>query len=177
MKKGQPNDKRPVILETAAALRHITKPEVPSAVAWHLVARSAKGILALEDRHHRQFSRLVAKLGLPIFHLSKLVSAAQDAGDTAEGALLFRRVKLVEAQLASILKEEGIELIDLQGVRWRDVAEGDADIVEYIADDAVRDPLVSESCEPVVKWRQSLVAPGKVIVTGPSDKTINRAEE
>jgi hypothetical protein len=166
-----------LIRETAAALRHITAPEVPSAVAWHLVARSAKDSLALEDRHRRQFSRLVAKLGLPIFHLSKLVSTAQGAGDSAEDALLFKRVKLIEAQLASILKEEEIELVDLQGVKWRDVAEGDAEIVDYIADDALRDTTVSESCEPLVKWRQSLVAPGKVIVTGPSGKTINRAEE
>ena len=87
-----------------------------------------------------------------------------------------KRIRLIDSLLSSVLKEKDIKYVGLDGRRWQDVDEGAAEMVDYIVDNTLPEPVVSETCEPVVINQDIIIKPAKVIVAGPSTETAKETE-
>jgi molecular chaperone GrpE (heat shock protein) len=160
-------DNCPKIDEVFAELRFIETAEVPSAVVWHLISKSSKELRSVERKQQQQFNRFLANMSLPVFYLSQLVEKFADAAGTDLESGMIKRIRLIDSLLDSVLKKEGVQFLDLNGRRWQDVDEGEAEMVDYITDETLHEPVVSETCEPAVINQDNIIKPGKVIVSGP----------
>jgi molecular chaperone GrpE (heat shock protein) len=109
--------------------------------------------------HDETRSKLVADL-LPVLdNLDRTVRAATRNGDDLA---LVEGVRLVRAQLESVLRGYGVERIDAIGTRF------DPNVHDAITVAPVRDPahhaIVLEEAEPGYRFGDRLLRPAKVVV-------------
>jgi len=168
---------RPEIHEVGSELRFIETAEVPSAIVWHLISRYRKEMQAADRNHQQRYNRFLGKIALPVFYLNQLVDRAPDKGGTDTEAARVKQIRLIQSLISSVLNKEGVEITGLDGRRWQDVDEGEAEMVDYITDETLQEPMVRETCEPVVKKQAKIIRPGKVIVAGPPTETSSETEE
>jgi hypothetical protein len=166
----------PKIKEVPAELRFIETPEVPSAVVWHLISKSRKELQKVERRQQQELNRLLTDMSLPVFYLNRLVEQIEDTKRIDLESGTVKRIRLIDSLLSSVLKEKDIKYVGLDGRRWQDVDEGAAEMVDYIVDNTLPEPIVSETCEPVVINQDIIIKPAKVIVAGPSTETAKETE-
>jgi molecular chaperone GrpE (heat shock protein) len=167
----------PKINEVHAELRFIETPEVPSAVVWHLISKSRKELQKVERNQQQQFNRFLANMSLPVFYLNRLVEKIVDTEGTDLESGITKRIQLIDSLLTSVLKKEGVKFMELDGRRWQDVDEGEAEMVDYIIDKNLPEPIVSDTCEPVVFNHDNIIKPAKVIVAGPPPETAKETED
>lgn len=103
--------------------------------------------------------KLVSEM-LPVLdNLDRTLRAAADHGDAP---VLVEGVRLVRAQLETVLRGYGVERIDAVGARF------DPTLHEAISVIAVRDParhsIVLDQAEPGYRFGATLLRPAKVVV-------------
>ena len=109
--------------------------------------------------HEETRTKLVMEL-LPV--LDNLDRTIRAAADNRDGRALVEGVRLVRAQLESVLRGYGIERIDAVGARF-DPSVHEAIQVAPIQD-SVRHGIVLEQAEPGYRFGDRLLRPAKVVV-------------
>ncbi|WP_449244670.1 hypothetical protein [Desulfobacca acetoxidans] len=161
------------IQETAETLRCLSSSELsPFAENYALILRNnkeKKKLLKTIRENQEKEDALISALAAEVFRLTGYLEKVREVMTDRGLAEQYRGLHLTTEKILDLLEEADLEVIDLAGQPLDEKILRQVEVLKYLQEDGLTEPVVKETIEPLVYRRGKCIKKGVVIGAAPPE--------